>query len=449
MESSEWLIQRVVELLGVYAQAFLRPDLSKEARKIFQGEAGELARHVDICAELFWKKYGVYFPIKQPGHGYLSDDCFTPYGFEESDSVVTSSLSGVFSHVLSLYQLSAAPITIPFRGEGSGKGAVFDHRTFQQITGRKTLISMPGMISRDIMATTLDKYHDDILVGRDTTPEGRSMPEVVTDDLNHAGLLVLTGRARYTETRRPVEFHARMQHEYTLVQIGCIAGRPIFAVCGGLWALVDALGGRVAGLPKKVQEDHTGAMPGLSREGLVTSDRGRIIGSEMKHDIVVSSTTLMCALIAAKSLKRALVFMAVNSVHWAHVVKVPKGFRVAAYTAVRPGPFSAHGPQILSPIEAIESDRQVGTQSHFEAVAEGQEDSEKHHALINNMAAMGQGFFHHRQRLRDLRAQQSSEAFHQEVGSPTAATRSIEDARQLESTTDITTPASTRFTAGG
>lgn len=387
MPHIESIIHRLHQCSATYASLFCDPDVPIELKHAISNSNNDLCWLLDEFSRHMHLKY----QTRRPTYGFLYEDCFHPYGFDETQGVIEYSLSGLYSSALQVHQHTRIPITITYRDEGWGDGAIYDHRTIQTITGCDTVISAPAsdLFNPAQMGTRLDaEGYRNILRGTNQTENGRYYPAVVPHDPANSGLIVIPGYSSTTPTKRPHIHTARMNHEKPLAQESYRRRQPTLGICGGMWTIAEALGGYVQNLSPARQAAHRGRMPGLNTQG-------RVINYSEKHDVLIRPNSTLDNMIGPylPPSKR----MSVSSVHWAHVTHLPPGFCVSAKLSQRPEELNSTG--AVFEVEAIESNNTVGIQFHSEAAPDA-----ANKAIIREMEKRGQYYFQHQQVLKEIRA---------------------------------------------
>ncbi len=302
----------------------------------------------------------------------LSQDCFSPGGFQESGWVNDASLREFYRQSLIGYGYSRPPILITFRDEARGMGAYFDHFNIQRITGRKTEISLPPNWSTQIFYDAINKQELKLPQNNDKD----TYPAISKNHPDEFGLMIIPGYSNITPEKRPQVHQSRIEHEKAMINHARQTGNPVLAICGGLWTLAEAIGGNL-----KPSQNHRGSMPELLNTGEIhLGNRPHI------HPLFVIPQTKLAQLMGYPQLSAQLYQTKALSVHWQAVAELPKGFKASAF-ATRAG----------TEIEAIENEDNhstiIGIQGHPEAMRENHpgltEPAQRHHALINNLVAEG------------------------------------------------------------
>ncbi len=98
-----------------------------------------------------------------------------------------------------------ARIVIAYRDEGKGKGPFYDHYAFQRATGSETAISVPEEMTTVSLLTHVRTTTHTLKFGLPNDAAlGRKVPETTDLSGTSDGLLVIPGRSRAIETKRPI-----------------------------------------------------------------------------------------------------------------------------------------------------------------------------------------------------------------------------------------------------
>lgn len=205
---------------------------------------------------------------------------------------------------------SSAKIYIPYRDEGRGKAAFYDHYTVQRATGMETVVV--ASLDQDI-----ESFMDYVKASPLGLPLGRSMkivnkkvlPEII--DFRQfwwwgAGLIFIPGCAVDAATKRPEAYRLRDALTTRLLSLAERKGLPILAVCGGSYKLYQYYGIQsdklVFGHLKEVKGHAARKMPSVSEKTGLISDNAQV------HDIELVPGTVLSGIVQVKRLM-------VNSVH--------------------------------------------------------------------------------------------------------------------------------------
>ncbi len=225
-------------------------------------------------------------------------------------------------------------VLIPYRPDGGGKGAFYDHSTLQRLTQHPTAFD-----------PTEEEFQEfvEFAYGADLRIPSREYlhPE-------QHGLLVIPGRVR--EAEADVQQTAREQE---WIRKARRRGQPILALCAGCWQLWEAYGGKC-----KEVRDHCygGGMLRLGADGRTTYNV-QIHGVRINRDSLLEGT-----ITGGRGARQGDLVLMVNSVHWkaADAEDAPASLSVSA-SAVRLGDIHIHTRQghpmkpELATVEAFES----------------------------------------------------------------------------------------------
>ncbi|MBB3228529.1 gamma-glutamyl-gamma-aminobutyrate hydrolase PuuD [Luteibacter sp. Sphag1AF] len=171
------------------------------------------------------------------------------------------------------HPVEVQPITISHREDGRGSGAFWDHYTLRTATGRNTLASHRKSVKPVVTAPGQEKAKQ--FSGR--LPGERDTPGATTG-VGH-GLLFIAGgnhglasetprNASHTPKGDAVKRQARRdRHETFLMSQARLTGRPVLAVCGGSWRVLESFGGSTRGVETNTHQ--TRQMPYLTSKGAV------------------------------------------------------------------------------------------------------------------------------------------------------------------------------------
>lgn len=227
---------------------------------------------------------------------------------------------------------SKTPIEIAYRDEGNGKGPFYDHYSLQRATQYPTTISCPAKMTITALRSTVETDPFALPYGEDHF--GKKIPPISWYHSDEKGLLVITGRARNTETDRPLVFADRKKHEEKLIGEALLTGRPILAICAGSWRLFETCGGQTeevsghncrSGMPRIITNGTIGYNLQIHNINITkTSLLAEAMGSVRSQSIVADNPAFM------------LPQLSVNSVHWQapSFAHLPAIFQIAA-TSIR------------------------------------------------------------------------------------------------------------------
>jgi gamma-glutamyl-gamma-aminobutyrate hydrolase PuuD len=213
-----------------------------------------------------------------------------------------------------------SPVTIVHREEGRGTGAFWDHYTTQKMTGRPTLALHPAEVKPTIVSHvegTEKRGHN----YRGAMPV--TAPSTISSEFGSgSGLLMIAGtnvgleseqprrHREHTPTREAAVRHSRREQlERELLREARLTGRPVLAVCGGSWRLLEAYGGQTRLVDANTHQSRV--MPFLRADGLVGG------GSHIReHGLRIGDDRSVLSA-AMQSGTRTNLPTSVNSVHWA------------------------------------------------------------------------------------------------------------------------------------
>lgn len=367
-----------------------------------------LTYHKEHVSYLSWGLYEAYMAMSvtylrdlNPYFAYEAYEIYEPgskwfvENYELSYSDLQKSLQGISKMALVGYQHRQAPIVIAYRDSACGKGALFDHRTIQQITKRPTMVALPPK------ATLNDFYKAicDLSCGKSDNPadivEGAFYPPLIaTEDEIHSGLLVVTGRAPVKSRSAHDRQVLRNIYERPLIRQVYNARQPYLGICGGMWQTLAALrnihvnihDGEQAGLFDTPA--HRGQMPSLNKSG-------QVVSNQVEHDLTVSPSIL-------KELMQLKIHdsrIPGNSVHWQSIRNsaLPDIVKVAATS-------SNDNSDITEAFVPKSDAPQVVVQWHPEAFSNDTEPAAKpHHELIKSLTRDADVFYKHYQVQEELR----------------------------------------------
>lgn len=207
--------------------------------------------------------------------------------------------------------LERQPITVAHREDAFGAGAFWDHYTLRNATGRQTDISHHADVKPLLQPPGVRKKR------QYAGPLPGEAPDTGTGP--GKGLLFIAGGNYGLETELPepnkdhtpesdsakARHERRAEHERTLLKEARLSGRPVLAVCGGSWRMLEAYGGQTRAVKPKTHQ--TRQMPYLTKSGAVAR-----VASE--HDVAVRAGS---ALGSAFRDDGGQTPTRVNSAHWA------------------------------------------------------------------------------------------------------------------------------------
>lgn len=180
---------------------------------------------------------------------------------------------------------SSSFIEIPYRDEGNGGGAFYDHFTIQEISHRETRISVPQHMTTTALRSYITSGTALKLPFGEDTADGKKVPRLV-QETDRMGLLVITGHARETENKRPQILQQRTAHERQLLQRAMNQGRPILGICAGTWQIWTFFGGGL----RSVKDHAWERMPAIT-------SRGTIGYNTQMHRVVISASSMLAGAI--------------------------------------------------------------------------------------------------------------------------------------------------------
>ncbi|MFN7096027.1 MAG: gamma-glutamyl-gamma-aminobutyrate hydrolase family protein [Gammaproteobacteria bacterium] len=237
-------------------------------------------------------------------------------------------------------------ISITYRNDGSGKGAVFDHHTMQQIAGVETILAhSENKSTREFVEHMRTNVHD-LKFGKETEESmGRKIPPRVSEAKDCDGLLFIPGVARTMKATREYEF--RKEYNFTLLKKAKLTGQPVLGICGGAWEVWQYYEGEV----KEVKgHNYRAGMPRMK-------NNGKIGNNKQIHQIILSQEAHILKGAMQKNEKIFPKKLTANSVHWlaCDEKKVPDIFCISA--RAKHDPELAPGGKVCQngTIEAVES----------------------------------------------------------------------------------------------
>jgi gamma-glutamyl-gamma-aminobutyrate hydrolase PuuD len=381
-----------------YASSELQ-DLAKLLSKAAYAMQATFLRKTNDLSDL------VTFEEYSPGQVYSPDD------LNLADSDIRWALSLMAQVTLVAYQHQPAPIVIPYRDNARGQGALFDHRTIQQATGRPTLMSLPeGMTKNDFDLALRNSKMRPCFDPKLITKGGFYKPVIANGMEMRSGLLLVTGRPPVSSNPERVKIQeARNLHERPLIRRAFAARQPYLGICAGMWQTHAALrhvpahinDGLVMGLLET--PDHSGPMPALD-------EFGSVVNNHYAHGLKITPQSSLSALMGLGKVPRAIVS---NSVHWQAVdpATLPIVVRAAAYAT----PFK-NQKAVSNTLESFESAHgapQIAVQWHPEATISSKSlESQPHQALIRNLAKEADIFYRRFQMLCELKMRKGKAIFH-------------------------------------
>lgn len=303
-------------------------------------------------------------------------------------------------------------IVIPFRDDGKGKGAYYDHHTTQMLTGAPTCIAAvdPGA---DIQLFNNQSYYAGFELSYGNNNEhGKKTPALSSEIAEHHGLLFIPGTTRENKEKQPENFMERVKTENKLLKSALLKGQPILAVCGGAWTVWAHSGGKM----RKVK-DHA-----YSRMLSIKSSTGKVGYNVQMHRIAYTNESLLLkASMDVRSNKNKnhtatiVEQPTVNSVHWLAVdeTTAPSRYIVSAYSVAAPEiKYKNRNGSLMQPeencAEAFESKNGapiLGVQWHPEAYTNNTDKKytpEKHQNILRYMQKSGTAYLSKRRMLAEF-----------------------------------------------
>lgn len=316
---------------------------------------------------------------------------FTPS--DDFPNVFSYKPSYIKAHKIRLessYPNAKAPIAIAFRDDGDGKGALYDHFTFQKITSYPTLICAHDSMNHTKLQTFQRGVGYGLTFG-ESDEYGKKIPPLV-HNISEIGLLVIPGRIREKE------FDAvRQQHESNLIKWALIRGQPILSICAGSWRLWEAIGGKI----DEISDHNYGG--GMIR---ISATTGRVGYNKQIHRIHINGDTVLNMIMGPGNRPT------VNSIHWKapSPIDIPFLAKISAYSVedTTIAPNSRQGTQMIPESGTIEAYENTygspffGIQWHPEAYSVNEENGDKHQAILCYMADAGSAYYHKRKLLKEL-----------------------------------------------
>ncbi|WP_437685689.1 gamma-glutamyl-gamma-aminobutyrate hydrolase family protein [Sorangium sp. So ce176] len=295
-----------------------------------------------------------------------------------------------------------AGVTIAHREDARGAGAFWDHFTVRRALDRATTASYHAHQNTDIVPNPEGKG------GRYSGPMPGGNPPVHTDE--GQGLLFIPGGNYGLETEKPTRDPAhrpsgdamtrqghRAEHERELLRRARLTGRPVLAVCGGSWRLLEAFGGTTRRVQTHTHQ--TRIMPYLTTTGQIAR-----VASE--HPITILPDTMLSKVFRSK---QGDVPGIVNTAHWAVAEEPRRGVLAGVDTEpVPPLAVSARAPSSTPPymgdgteernwgsVEGFETTHgapMMGIQWHPEAYNPGDLHTEANRSILSWMAKAGDAY---------------------------------------------------------
>ena len=285
---------------------------------------------------------------------------------------------------------SDSSVVISYRDEGRGSGAFFDHYTIQASTGKRTKIAISLNENVNDLISHIHERSEHFLKNGspDVKYPDRLVPERIDQDPDDAGLLIIPGRSRQVENKRPLYHKLRTERERELIAKAIRTGQPILAICAGSWSLWNYFGGKT----KEVSHHACRRMPAIK-----ASD-GKIGWNIQVHRLTIENGSMLSNFTGNKKKPK------VNSVHWLapDEVTTPKGVTVCARSkkdgAIAPSNMNTEDASVEA-FETTDGAPVLGVQWHPEAY-----NSRKggNFNILRNMALSGDVYKIKRRMLREL-----------------------------------------------
>ncbi len=380
-----------------------KPFSDKQMQKVYDSMC-DITDIVHADANLFIAGlHGDRFRTDIPYLAFYQNEGQWPYYPSTADEWISDfnvGLSYLCRYTLLARAATPTPIVISYRNDGKGKGAIYDHATFQQITGRDTVITADWGSTKPCFLDLLTNFDQPRLtLGVPYEKDVSYMRPLYASELGAElikdSLLVIPGvpefdMSRYSPAKLPIilkDAKDRAAYENRLLTES-INRRPILAICGGLYRLLGVLGQEIVNV-----DGHSGSMPHF--EG------GDLVDNDPKHPIVIASGSKLASLLGYTQTvmggKKAQLWsstMNVTSVHH-KAAKEPfshdfnSNYAVVAY-AKRP---AGHKGSFSESVEAIErlgdGPSVVGMQSHPESATGDSSDERRQQNMINALAEEG------------------------------------------------------------
>jgi gamma-glutamyl-gamma-aminobutyrate hydrolase PuuD len=278
-------------------------------------------------------------------------------------------------------------IAIPYRNEGGGKGAFFDHFTVRQMTGWSTKIIVKPGTGISELKELIDSRAE---TGKYGLPVDEGLPAIADNEGEDCAFIFIPGYTRDSDSEKPLAHTNRVKYEQSIIKKAVCRGQPVLAVCAGSWTMWQAYGG---GLVEVADHNYGGAMPRLSQSAPV------VCNNKMIHRVRCMPHTLLAGSMAKDGL---IEDVAVHSVHWKAVDKDSCGSKNLQISALSVqdddiAPNSRQG-QLMKPENSIEAFEtiygvpMVGVQWHPEAFNPGEADSRSHQNLFKALQVSGMAY---------------------------------------------------------
>ncbi len=302
-------------------------------------------------------------------------------------------------------KISPTKVVIPYRIDGEGKGAYYDHQTLQYHTHCETVVSSyrhtdaNGMANRKQLSYFInrDVMHEIAFGEKDSF--GSTIPvECIESDVQN-GLLFIPGSARHEYDGKTPDYRARVKHQTALMKAARLRGQPILAVCGGAWAVWEHWAkqpGQTKNPPKNLlikatSHSYRGGMP---RPNMKT---GKVSHNKQVHRIkFTNQANLLKAAMRYNEFQQRNPYPSVNSVHWQapnHEVDVP-GMVISAYAVADDKLVKQN--KLAETVEAFETaygapvlGLQWHPEAYFSTITKAKYFPQQHNALLRYMSQAG------------------------------------------------------------
>lgn len=301
-----------------------------------------------------------------------------------------------------------ATIAIPYRDDGEGRGALYDHRAIQAATQKPTALLNQGEYSRHLK-DEIERFQYVLKFGEQLEATTHKYPPLLAEISNDYGLLLLPGVSA-KEFNSP-EYTQRKNHEMALISHARLIGRPILAICGGSWVLYQQYGGNI-----KEVTDHAyrAGMPRLS------PTTGKVGNNKQIHRIKIKDgANLLRSALQLQPFEQ--VMPPVNSVHsYAPDAAETPNHLIITASSIQDNEIAPISAKIsntekekmkpeensIEAFEAAHGAPVLGVQWHPEAYSSRHQDepyANKHEHLINYLALAGQTFLNKQRLVSELK----------------------------------------------
>lgn len=143
--------------------------------------------------------------------------------------------------------MEVSGIIIPFRPDGAGKGALFDHYVLQRITGKHTCVLAADEQAATKAAQTIRAYIREITFKPPHWQQHQGdliIPTVTLSQFTAGGrLLIVPGKARPRSAAEEQTFAETSALYRAAIRAASTVGMPVLALCAGSWDLWAHFGG--------------------------------------------------------------------------------------------------------------------------------------------------------------------------------------------------------------